>query len=233
MTKLTSAAPPQPSPFPGLPCPLPGEAGTTLDGGDKWVQVVQRQHNPELVVFGNLLSTAECAALVAAAAPRLNRSMTIDVTTGTEQLHTARTSQGMFFDRGETDVVQRIETRIARLLNWPVKHGEGLQVLRYQSGAQYLPHYDYFDPAEAGTPALLTRGGQRVATLIMYLAEPIAGGATVFPQLGLQVAPKLGQAVFFSYVAPEPASLSLHGGAPVLEGEKWIATKWLRQGEFV
>ena len=90
-----------------------------------------------------------------------------------------------------------------------------------------------FDPAEAGTPALLTRGGQRVATLIMYLAEPVAGGATVFPQLGLQVAPKLGQAVFFSYVAPEPASLSLHGGAPVLEGEKWIATKWLRQGEFV
>ncbi len=28
-------------------------------------------------------------------------------------------------------------------------------------------------------------------------------------------------------------TLSLHGGAPVIEGEKWVATKWLRQGVFV
>jgi prolyl 4-hydroxylase len=25
---------------------------------------------------------------------------------------------------------------------------------------------------------------------------------------------------------------TLHGGAPVLEGEKWVATKWLREGAF-
>jgi len=72
-----------------------------------------------------------------------------------------------------------------------------------------------------------------VATLIIYLAEPGAGGATVFPDLGLQVTPKRGQAVFFSYAEPIPASLSLHGGEPVVTGEKWIATKWLRQHEFV
>jgi prolyl 4-hydroxylase len=26
---------------------------------------------------------------------------------------------------------------------------------------------------------------------------------------------------------------TLHGGAPVTQGEKWVATKWLREGEFV
>ncbi len=216
-----------------LPCPAPGGAGVTLDGGDKWVEVLQRLHAPEVVVFANLLNASECDALITAAKPRLSRSLTVDTHTGSEALHPDRTSQGMFFDRFENEVVLRVEKRIAKLLHWPAKHGEGLQVLRYSQGAQYLPHYDYFDPREAGTPALLARGGQRVATLIMYLAEPETGGATVFPDLGLQVLPKRGQAVFFSYPESLPASLSLHGGEPVTAGEKWIATKWLRQREFV
>ena len=215
-----------------LPCPSPGVAGDTLDGGDKWVRVVSRQHEPEVVVFANFLSDPECDALMQMAKPRLSRSLTVDTHTGNEALHPDRTSQGMFFERFENELVYRIETRIAKLLRWPVKHGEGLQVLHYTKGAQYLPHFDYFDPREAGTPALLARGGQRVATLIMYLNTPESGGATVFPDLGLKVKPQRGQAVFFSYAEPLPTSLSLHGGEPVTSGEKWIATKWLRQHEF-
>ena len=215
-----------------LPSPAPGGAGATLDGGDKWIEVVRRQHDPEVVVFANLLNTAECDALMLAAKPRLSRSLTVDTHTGEEALHPDRTSQGMFFERLENELVYRIEARIAKLLRWPVKHGEGLQVLCYRKGAQYLPHYDYFDARDAGTPALLARGGQRVATLIIYLKEPEAGGATVFPDLDLQIAPKRGQAVFFSYPQAVPSSLSLHGGEPVGAGEKWIATKWLRQREF-
>ena len=214
------------------PSPGPGGAGATLDGGDKWVEVLSRQHDPELVVFANLLSGAECDALIDAASPRLARSLTVDVSTGDELLHADRTSQGMFFERSENEVVHRVEARIAKLLRWPLANGEGLQVLRYRQGGQYLPHYDYFDPREAGTPALLARGGQRVATLIIYLQAPDAGGATVFPDLKLEVAPQRGHAVFFSYPEAHPAGLSLHGGAPVLRGEKWIATKWLRQHAF-
>ena len=120
----------------------------------------------------------------------------------------------------------------ARLVNWPEENGEGLQILRYAPGAQYRPHYDYFDPAEPGTPTILRRGGQRVGTLVMYLQEPERGGATVFPDIGLEVAPKRGTAVFFSYERPDPGTRTLHGGAPVLAGEKWVATKWLREREF-
>ena len=207
-------------------------SGTMVDAGDKWVQVITHRQAPELMVFASLLSPAECDALVDAARPRLSRSLTVDTKTGGEELHPDRTSQGMFFTRSENAVVQRIETRIARLLNWPQQNGEGLQVLRYPPGAQYRPHYDYFDPREAGTPAILKRGGQRVGTLIMYLLEPEAGGATVFPDIDVQVAPVRGNAVFFSYPQAHPDSRTLHGGEPVTAGEKWIATKWLRQGEF-
>ena len=162
----------------------------------------------------------------------MSRSLTVETQSGGEEVHVDRTSEGMFFRRGENPLVQRIEARIARLLDWPEVNGEGLQVLQYQPGAQYKPHYDYFEPNEPGTPRILERGGQRVATLIIYLQAPEQGGATIFPDVQLEVAPQRGNAVFFSYDRPHPSTQSLHGGAPVLAGEKWIATKWLRENEF-
>jgi prolyl 4-hydroxylase len=156
----------------------------------------------------------------------------VQTQTGGEELNPDRTSEGMFFRRGETELIARIEARIARLVNWPVDHGEGMQVLHYGTGAQYKPHYDYFDPAQPGTASILRRGGQRVATLVMYLSEPARGGGTTFPDVGLEVAPVRGNAVFFSYDRPHPATGTLHGGAPVVDGEKWVATKWLRERVF-
>lgn len=215
---------------PSLALPV---SGRMVDAGDKWVEVLQLFQSPDVLVFANLLSASECEALIEAARPRLSRSLTVDTKTGGEELNADRTSEGMFFARTENDVVHRVEMRIAKVLGWPRENGEGLQVLRYGPGAEYKPHYDYFDPAEPGTPEILKRGGQRVATLIMYLNKPEEGGATAFPDLGLKVEPKPGQAVFFSYAQPHPASRSLHGGEPVLAGEKWIATKWLREREFL
>ena len=203
-----------------------------IDAGDRRVQVLQTMRHPRVVVFGNLVSPEECEGLIAAARVRLARSLTVETRTGGEVLNVDRTSEGMFFERGENDIVARLEQRIGALLRWPVEFGEGLQILRYSPGAQYRPHYDYFDPGEAGTPTILKRGGQRVATLVMYLQEPGQGGATTFPDVGLEVAPVRGTGVFFSYDEPDPATRTLHGGAPVLAGEKWVATKWLREREF-
>ena len=229
-----SSGPPSIAAAPAAAMPGPDLEGAPLavDAGDRRVDVLQTMQHPRVVVFGNLLSDEECDALIAAARVRLARSLTVETKTGGEALNVDRTSEGMFFERGENEVVARVEQRIAKLLNWPLEFGEGLQVLRYAPGAQYRPHYDYFDPAEPGTPTILRRGGQRVATLVMYLQEPTQGGATTFPDVGLEVAPKRGTAVFFSYDRPDPGTRTLHGGAPVLAGEKWVATKWLREREF-
>ena len=215
-----------------VPDPKIDESPLYVDAGDRQVHVVQNMNNPRVVVFGNLLSDQECDELIALARPRLARSLTVATKTGGEEVNDDRTSNGMFFQRGENDLVRRIEARIAKLLNWPEENGEGLQILHYRPGAEYKPHYDYFDPKEPGTPTILKRGGQRVATLIMYLAEPDKGGATSFPDVQLEVAPKRGNAVFFSYDRAHPSTRSLHGGTPVIEGEKWIATKWLRESRF-
>ena len=66
----------------------------------------------------------------------------------------------------------------------------------------------------------------------MYLNTPEGGGATTFPDVGLEVSPVRGNAVFFSYDRPHISTRTLHGGTPVIEGAKWVATKWLREREF-
>jgi prolyl 4-hydroxylase len=209
------------------------EGANVLVADGHLVELLASVVHPRVVVFGHFLTDAECDALVELARPRLERSETVVNATGGSEVNEARTSEGMFFQRGETDLIARIERRIAALVHWPVDHGEGLQVLHYRPGAQYRPHQDFFDPAHPGTPRILERGGQRVATLVMYLNRPERGGATTFPDAGIEVAPHKGGAVFFSYDRPHKVCKTLHGGAPVLAGEKWVATKWLRERVFV
>jgi prolyl 4-hydroxylase len=222
----------------GLPVPVPvpepdllgSPSAIDIDGHE--VRVLMTMRNPRVIVFGNLMTHDECDQLIECARPRLARSETVVTSTGASEVNVARTSDGMFFGRGENPVCSMLETRISKLLNWPVQNGEGLQILRYRPGAEYKPHYDYFDPAQSGTPTILKRGGQRVGTLVIYLNSPEGGGGTTFPDVHVEVAPIKGNAVFFSYDRPHPMTRTLHGGAPVLSGEKWVATKWMREGRF-
>ena len=207
-----------------------GRSVIVVEGHQVKVSVALK--HPRVVVFEGLLSADECAGLIEQSTPRLTRSETVDNANGGSEVNAARTSDGMFFARGESPLIARIEERIAALLRWPVSHGEGVQILRYRPGAEYKPHFDYFDPVHPGSQPVLARGGQRVGTVVMYLNAPLRGGATTFPDAGLEVAPVPGNAVFFSYDRADPSTGTLHGGAPVLEGEKWVATKWLREREF-
>ena len=220
---------------PAVRVPGPALAGSPnrLWAGDRHVQILLALQHPRVLVFGGLLADDECDALVSAAEPRMARSETVVNETGGNEINPSRTSRGMFFGRAESPLCQRIEERIAVLLNWPLIHGEGLQVLHYQPGAEYKPHHDYFDPGQPGMAAVLARGGQRVGTLVMYLNTPDRGGSTSFPDVALEVAPIKGNAVFFSYDRAHASTRTLHGGAPVLAGDKWVATKWLREREFI
>ena len=222
----------------GLPLPVPvpvpvGFNGSSLlevDG--RQIQVLANLQLPRVVVFGNLLSPEECDGLVELARTRLRPSATFNAETGRDEVHASRTSQGVHLPPDAEGLVERIERRIATLLDWPLENGETLQVLHYGPGAEYRPHYDWFDPDAPGADAALSRGGQRVASVVMYLNTPARGGSTSFPDAGFEVPAVKGNAVFFSYDRPHPITRTLHAGSPVLEGEKWVATKWLRERPF-
>ncbi|OIW17284.1 hypothetical protein TanjilG_22396 [Lupinus angustifolius] len=139
-------------------------------------------------------------------------------------------------------VIADIEARIATWTFLPYENGEGMQILRYEHGQKYEPHFDY----------LLDKlnqqfGGHRIATILMYLSNVKRGGETVFPnsdptlsqpkdeswsecaKMGYAVKPKKGDALLFFNLLPNATidNRSLHGSCPVIEGEKWSATKWI------
>ena len=105
---------------------------------------------------------------------------------------------------------------------------EPVEVIRYEPGQLYRPHYDWFDAATPGGRTRIESMGQRLATVLIYLSDVAEGGSTLFPVLGLDVRPARGRALFFSNVDDrgETDRRVLHGGAPVVTGCKQIATCW-------
>jgi prolyl 4-hydroxylase len=207
----------------------------SIEAADREIHMLFALTAPRVVLFGNLLSAEECEQIVELARGKLERSSVVNTETGTYDVHPHRTSYGTHFARGENELIRRLEQRIAELVQCPVERGEPIQILHYKPGGEYRPHFDYFDPAHPGNEKVLMQGGQRIATLIMYLSDVDAGGSTVFPEVGLDVLPRRGNAVYFAYCSETGAldARSLHGGSPVSEGEKWIATKWFRERDYV
>lgn len=203
----------------------------TSDHGD--IRILSRCERPYVIGLGNVLSRGECEALIDYARPNLKRAEVVGENEGESVIDPRRTAEETAIELGETPLIARIDARIRELTGLPVSHGEGLQVMRYTEGAEYQPHFDFFDGASAGSRARL-KVGQRVATLVMYLNDVDAGGETIFPNAGIEVVPQAGNAVYFAYADAQGRcdQLSFHGGAPVWKGEKWIATKWLRDRPF-
>lgn len=229
---------PVPEPVAAIPQPIAIEWPSVIRAGsrpnlDRDVHVVFSLDHPRVVLFQNFLSDDECDELIRLSRNRMTSSHVIDMETGNTRADAGRTSSGTAFLRGESPLIERIERRIEALLQWPYERGEALQILRYDVGQEYKPHYDYVDPTQAGAAPFLARGGQRVASLVMYLNTPQAGGGTNFPDAGFEIAAHKGGALYFSYDRPHPSTRSRHGGMPVRAGEKWVATKWLRVAEHV
>lgn len=206
-------------------------SGSLIVAMDRRVHVRMRLERPVLAVLDGVLDPNECTELMRRCVDRLQPSTIVDVRSGAHERVPTRSSEGTFFPRDADPFIARLQRRIAAVMHCPIENAEALQILRYRTGEQYTPHYDYFPPNEPGSAATLAAGGQRVSSLVIYLNDVEAGGATVFPKLHLSVTPQRGSAVYFEYCNSRGQldRRTLHAGAPVLRGEKWIATQWMRE----
>ncbi|RUS47381.1 2OG-Fe(II) oxygenase [Cohnella sp. AR92] len=196
--------------------------GNFIRTADREIRIIGKMEEPLILILENVLSDSECDALVELAKDRMQRAR-IGKTHAVSEI---RTNSSMFFEEGENELIQAIEARVSELMNVPIAHAEPLQVLHYQAGEQYQPHYDYFTAGDVAN--------NRISTLVIYLSDVEEGGETAFPSLRLAVAPKKGNAVYFEYFYNDPHlnELTLHAGSPVVTGDKWVATQWMRRQRF-
>lgn len=193
--------------------------GNKINTTDKEIYIVGKIDEPLILILENVLSHAECDALIALAKNRLQRAKI-----GKSHIESdIRTSSSMFFEHSENESVQIVEARVSELMNIPVSHAEPLQILHYKPGEEYRSHFDYFTSDNVVN--------NRISTLVMYLNDVEEGGETYFPSLHFAVTPKKGSAVYFEYFYNdhELNELTLHAGNPVAVGEKWVATQWMRR----
>ncbi|MGM7722986.1 2OG-Fe(II) oxygenase [Metabacillus sp. Hm71] len=194
--------------------------GNKIVTEDRVINIIAKVEEPLIVILGNVLSDDECDELIKLSKDNLQRSKI----GSSRKVNDLRTSSSTFLQE-ENDIVLRVEKRISAIMNIPVEHGEGLQVLHYQKGQEYKAHFDYFSSANHVV------NNPRISTLVMYLNDVEHGGETFFPKLNFSISPQKGMAVYFEYFYNDPAlnELTLHGGAPVIIGDKWAATQWMRR----
>ena len=112
------------------------------------------------------------------------------------------------------------------------EHAEEVQVVHYLPGEQYELHVDHYTDRDVKSAALLaSSGGNRIASIFVYLSDCEAGGATHFPLAGVREAPVCGHALLWHGIEKNGLldARTLHAGQPVESGEKWGMNIWLRQ----
>lgn len=141
-----------------------------------------------------------------------------------------RTSSHTFIPLTQDKTIMNIVAKIARFANLHPGTAEPMQVVRYEVGEEYKPHYDAWD--FDSQKSWQGNSGQRILTALIYLNEVEDGGNTIFPNLNIEVDPRPGRIVFFHNVWPGNPNRhpqSLHGGTPVIQGTKWACNVWFRE----
>lgn len=180
---------------------------------------------PRVVRFPALLTTEECRYLAEAAQPMLAPAVVVDPATGRQRPDPVRVAESVGFTAPlENLAVHALNRRFAAVSGTSPEQGEPLQILRYRPGGEYRAHYD----------ALPGLDNQRVMTLLVWLNDGFLGGETAFPAAKAAMRGAPGDAILFVNAqadgGPDPASA--HAGLPVREGEKWMASRWIRARHF-
>jgi prolyl 4-hydroxylase len=172
------------------------------------------------------LDGSDCAALIARIDERRRPSTLVD-NNGDPEFRTSETCDL----EGTDPLAIALSSRISAFLGLDPGHCEPLQGQRYAEGQQFKAHTDTFDPGGVGYLEHCALAGQRTWTAMIYLNEPLAGGATRFKKLDRTFQPETGKLLAWNNLLPDgrPNPLTLHQGMPVRRGVKYIITAWFRE----
>ncbi|XP_003745760.1 prolyl 4-hydroxylase subunit alpha-1 [Galendromus occidentalis] len=185
---------------------------------------------PYLALFHDIMSDDEIQTVIELSAPRLKRATVQNAKSGELEVANYRISKSAWLKNHDHEVVERLSFRFEYLTGLTHLTAEELQVVNYGIGGHYEAHFDFARRDEKDAFKQLGTGN-RIATWINYMSDVKAGGATVFPRLGLTVWPEKGSAAFWwnLHRSGEGDILTRHAACPVLAGSKWVSNKWFHE----
>lgn len=191
-------------------------------------QGVQKLPSPKLDLFvlRGFLPVEICDVIIRQI-DAVRRPSTISDPNGDEAFRTSETG-----DLDARDpLVREIERQFTALSGLAPEYGEPLQGQRYAVGQEFKGHTDYFEPHGVDYQRYCSVAGNRTWTMMVYLNEPEAGGATRFKAVDKIIQPETGKLVAWNNRRPDGSlnPATLHHGMKVRAGTKYVITKWYRE----
>lgn len=178
-----------------------------------------------------MLSQPLCDWLIERSHGKLTRARVYDANAGTDVVHPTRANTAAVFNLMDAEFIHvLVQWRMSRVCGLPIAHMEPLTILHYATGEEVRNHFDFVDPESPHYAQELARNGQRRITFLIYLNEGFTGGETDFPELGIRYKGATGDGLLFvnSEADDQPNLRMLHAGLPPSQGEKWLASQFVR-----
>ena len=194
--------------------------------------MIKTQLSDEIRLFSinNVLTEDEIKHLKELTNNRMTKSVTINKNTLKREVSTLRTSYSCYLGLGETEIIKKIEKKLAELVDKSIEYMENLQVVRYKKGEYFNNHYDWFyhDMDEYKS------NGQRIITLFLYLSDDFKGGKTYFKSLNKFFKPEKGGGLMWYNIDKEGKEdkKTNHSGTTIIDGIKWGLNVWFREKKF-
>ena len=183
--------------------------------------VIMLAADPILYVVDNFLSNDECEAFIKASEGKLKPSTVISP--GKHVQHESRTSENCWIEHDANEIIHEVSKRLSILVQMPIRNAEQYQLVFYEKGAQYKPHFDSFDYDTEDGKNNWEPGGQRMVTVLAYLNDVEDGGETYFDHFNLKIKPTIGKTLIW------PAEWThAHRGELLKKGQKFIITGWMQ-----
>lgn len=188
--------------------------------------------HPAIVLHEQFLSPDEVTELLRLSSGE-EKTTVVDNESGESVYSNYRTGK-LSFIPDDSEVALKVFKRLMEITNIRRCQIEGLQVLKYGIADQYLPHTDWFHPTTPAAKKMMSRGGQRVISVVFGLKEAEEGGAIDFPLLKLTHKLKAGDAILFwnTMADGNGDQRTEHAAMPVVKGEKISLVSWIRERDF-
>jgi prolyl 4-hydroxylase len=192
--------------------------------------------SPPVLEIQNFLTQEECKAVQDVTVPRKDGESSKDAlqvgsATFSALATSKRTSTSWFCHYAQ---MPTLLAKANNMLGITIEQMEEPQIVRYRAGEEFSWHYDEIPATE------LENGGQRIATLLLYLNDVENGGGTIFKHLKssdgkqLTMKPRVGSALLFfpAFADGRADDRTLHKGEVVVDTTKWITQMWIHQRAY-